>query len=307
MQIKIGLGIVISFLSLFLCTCRPSQTDLDSTATQMAEDLHATATQMAEDLHATQTAAPTVTPTPAPVYEIGSSRIRESDGMVMVYVPEGEFLMGSEDGDSDEQPVHMVYLNSYWIDKFEVTVELYEKCVDAGPCTPGSGQYLNPFFPANVNWEKANSYCRWAGGRLPSEAEWEKAARGIDGRIYPWGNFFDQSMLNSGRGESFVITSLEDMGSWIDPVGSYPGSASPYGALDMSGNYREWVADWYDENYYSISPTDNPGGPDSGDFHVLRGGFYSDDEFSVRSANRDISTKTYPPSGSTGFRCVVDP
>ena len=191
---------------------------------------------------------------------------------VMVTVPAGDFTMGSNDDDS--KPAHQVYLNAFSIDKYEVTNAQYKQCVDAGKCSPpaksesrtrnwyyGVPKYNN--YPViYVSWDDAKRYCAWAGKRLPTEAEWEKAARGTDGRIYPWGNSFDARKLNSSEGGKGDTTA----------VGSYPDGASPYGALDMAGNVSEWVADRYDENYYANSPRNNPPGPSSGLGHVQRGG-----------------------------------
>jgi serine/threonine-protein kinase len=216
----------------------------------------------------------------------------------MVYVPAGEFTMGSNDYD-DEKPPHAVYLDAFWIDKFEVTNALYKKCVDAGKCSApqesksstralyyGNSQYDN--YPAiNVTWENATQYCAFAKKQLPTEAQWEKAARGTDKRIYPWGDTFDVNKLNSSEGGKGDTTA----------VGSYPSGASPYGALDMAGNVWEWVADWYDANYYKNSPARNPTGPTSGQSRVVRGGSWGSSATSVRAAAR--------PSTSTGATSSV--
>jgi formylglycine-generating enzyme required for sulfatase activity len=195
--------------------------------------------------------------------------------MPMVFIPEGEFTMGSNTGDDDEKPPHPVFLDAFWIDKFEVTNTQYAMCLNAGVCKPPSSNnsntrngyfgipQFNNYPVVYVSWEDANRYCGWAGKRLPTEAEWEKAARGTDSRVYPWGNTFDKNLLNSyesGKGDTTA-------------VGSYPpNSASPYGAMDMAGNVWEWVADWYGDNYYTTSPRNNPKGLLSGQYRVLRGG-----------------------------------
>ena len=248
----------------------------------------------------TQTQTPTPSLTPTPELGIVSTQVSSIDGMVMVYVPAGDFEMGSEDGDSDEKPVHTVYLDAYWIDQTEVTNEMYEKCVQAGACEePGSNEscsrssyYGNTAYDnypvIYVDWYAANDYCEWAGRRLPTEAEWEKAARGTDGRTYPWGEGIDNSLANYS---GFDTTE----------AGSYPKGASPYGALDMAGNVWEWVDD---AGYYSASSENNPQGPTLGETRVLRGGSWTHIVNNTRSANRlrDNPSLTWL---SYGFRCVL--
>jgi len=194
----------------------------------------------------TSTPIPTVTPTrtPAPA----DTWIRPADNAVMVYVPAGEFEMGSADGSNDEKPEHRVYLDAFWIDKTEVTNAQYQRCVMAGACK--ESWYANDANSAGdaqpvvgVEHYMAEAYCEWVGARLPTEAEWEKAARGTDGRSYPWGNeeaTCEYAVMKDGSGNGCG----EDK-TW--PVGNKPLGASPYGALDMAGNVWEWVADWYDD------------------------------------------------------------
>jgi formylglycine-generating enzyme required for sulfatase activity len=216
----------------------------------------------------------------------------------MVYVSAGEFYMGSDEGHNDERPMHTVYLNAFYIDKTEVTNAQYRKCVEAGACdTPGKTTYYdNANFAQHpvvyVNWYQAEAYCQWAGKRLPTEAEWEKAARGTDGRTYPWaeGIDCDHAQYDECSGETV-------------PVESKPKGASPYGALDMGGNVWEWVADWYGEDYYSQSPGRNPPGPDSGEHRVLRGGSWFHPAHFVRCANRFGIYPDYR-CNFVGFRCV---
>jgi formylglycine-generating enzyme required for sulfatase activity len=231
--------------------------------------------------------------------------INPVDGGVYVYVPSGEFLMGSAEdepgAESDEKPRHTVYLDAYWIMQTETTSEQYWRCVEAGQCTApdrgGSCTYgtkAKTDHPINcVSWEQAQAYCRWAGGRLPTEAEWEKAARGTDGRIYPWGDEWDASKANTSEGGRGDTTA----------VGAYPAGASPYGALDMAGNVWEWVADWYGEGYYSQSPRENPLGPASGTYRVVRGGSWGYVQRSVRAAYR-FRDRPGDRYDRVGFRCA---
>ena len=211
---------------------------------------------------------PTATIIPTPTLGIGSTKISDKDGMTLMYVPAGEFEMGSNNGESDEKPVHTVYLDAFWIDKTEVTNAQYRLCVQAGVCAIPIGKYFdNSNYTDHpvvyVYWQDANNYCSWVGRCLPTEAEWEKAARGTDGRTYPWGEGLDCSKANYYWCGKF---------NEISPVGYYPQGASPYGVLDMAGNVWEWVSDWFSSGYYNQSPSSNPQGPASGDTHGLRGG-----------------------------------
>jgi formylglycine-generating enzyme required for sulfatase activity/serine/threonine protein kinase len=252
------------------------------------------------------------------------TRISETDGATMVYVPAGEFLMGSpeDDGDSDEHPQHKVYLDAYWIDRTEVTNAQYERCIAAGACTPPilsssftrESYFGNPEFSNHpviwVKWDQATDYCQWAGRRLPTEAEWEKAARGTDGRQYPWGNMevagnllnFADKNLPSKAGTA--NTHVDDAYAETAPVGNYAYGASPYEALDMAGNVWEWVADWYSVNYYDESPERNPKGPTTGEYRVLRGGGWDGSEWFARSADR-VKYEGDVAVFDIGFRCAV--
>jgi serine/threonine-protein kinase len=225
--------------------------------------------------------------------------------MVMVYVPAGPFTMGSNSGYPDEGPVHTVTLGAYWIDKIEVPNGAYALCVQAGACKPpahktsnGRDVYFgNPDtadYPVIfVNWDDAKTYCEWAGGRLPTEAEWEKAARGTDGRTYPWGNAApEQDLANFGN--NHLDTTAD---------GDYPAGVSPYEALDMAGNVWEWTADWYSAEYYAQSPAENPSGPETGTLKVLRGGSWNFDAPGARTTYRLSKAPTFV-SADIGFRCV---
>ena len=222
----------------------------------------------------------------------------EKDGAEMVNVPAGEFLMGSDNGYNNEKPHHTVYLDEYWIYKTEVTNAQYAKCVGAGSCRePYDTTYYNDSSYAQhpvmkVYWEQAKGYCTWAGSRLPSEAEWEKAARGTDGRTYPWG---DQE-------PTCDLANFYNCGGKTKTVGSLAQGASPYGALDMAGNVYEWVQDWYAEGYYANSAGENPAGPALGVYHVVRGGSWVDAPWFIRASFRVRDVPTY--YDNFGFRCV---
>lgn len=255
--------------------------------------------------------------TPSP--SIGATRISTKDGMVQVYVPAGDFIMGSTDQEiaravkiypvsffENEKPQHSVYLDAYWIDRTAVTNAQYSKCVLAGQCSLpqaaksrtrdnyyGTVQYAD--YPViYVTWKDADNYCAWAGRRLPTEAEWEKAARGTDGRIYPWGD----------QAPDYLLANFDEIVGDTTEVGKYPAGASPYGALDMAGNVWQWVKDWYAEDYYQNSPKRNPAGPASGSYKVMRGGAFYFDSSVERSANRiGIDPElTWDPNG---FRCLT--
>lgn len=232
-------------------------------------------------------------------------------GGPMVFVPEGEFMMGCN-GSVDkecaewEKPYHEVYIDAFDIDKYEVTVEQYEVCVKAGKCkaanTSGSCNTEKPDrknHPVNcVSWHDAKAYCKYAGKKLPTEAQWEKGARGTDGKKYPWSNQdagCDYAVMSDGE------RGCGENSTW--PVGSKPGGASPYGAMDMAGNVWEWTADWYSP--YGKSPDSNPEGPSSGKYRILRGGSW----FSLSSELRtSLRSRNVPAHWNNviGFRCAKD-
>ncbi len=240
---------------------------------------------------------PAFTPTPG----IGS--IFMSDGVTMLYVPAGTFSMGSEK-DNDEKPIHSVDLDGYYMDKYEVTNAAYKRCVDAGTCAAPkeSKSYTRPAYYGNfefdefpviyVDWNMAKTYCEWRDSRLPTEAEWEKAARGTDGRTYPWGEDISCDKLNYNN----CTGDTTKVGSYLDGV-------SPYGLYDMAGNVWEWVSDWYDGKYYQNSPSSNPLGAASGSYRVLRGGSWNYVDNVTRSSYRFNVTPDYISNG-IGFRCA---
>jgi eukaryotic-like serine/threonine-protein kinase len=247
---------------------------------------------------------PTDAPTPAPsptVPALGMLRTRSVDGMIEVWVPAGSFQMGTESGWESEKPVHTVTLDGFWLDQTEVTNAQYRACVAADRCSehdyPLSSDFNAPHQPVvEVTWFDASDYCEWVGARLPTEAEWEYAARGPEGYLYPWGNDFREGIANC---EESVC---KDGYEWTTaPVGSFPEGASWVGALDMAGNVWEWVADWFD--VYPSTPQTNPTGPSTGELRVTRGGDYDNDEIYMRSVHReeDLPTATYD---SLGFRCA---
>jgi len=239
--------------------------------------------------------------------------INPTDGAVMILIPSGEFLMGSalSEGYRNEHPQRKVYLDSYYIDKFEVTNVQYREFMRAtGHKSPrdwsdyDTSRLNHPV--VGVSWYDAIVYAEWAGKRLPTEAEWEKAARGADGRKYPWGNIPPDSGGRHRANYKVGKYGAADGYSTTSPVGSFPLGASPYGAMDMAGNVWEWCADWYDSAYYSKSPTKNPPGPSSGKHRVLRGGAWLNDDTSyLRCAVRGWHAPTLT-FNYVGFRCVQD-
>jgi formylglycine-generating enzyme required for sulfatase activity len=302
------------------------------------------------------TATPAAPPAGAPVPI--DTRVRSTDGMVMVHVPAGEFQMGNtgiqwiwggslRDGDlgvqvfTDEQPGHTVYLDAFWIDQTEVTVAMFRTFVEATgyettaeregwghpwtqgpmeeewPQVPGT-DWQHPRGPESsaeddhpvvqVSWEDAAAYCEWAGGQLPTEAQWEKAARGTDGRMWPWGNTYDGALGSFCDAqcpiERWKQDYFDDGYAFTAPVGTFPSGASPYGALDMAGNVWEWVADWYEEDYYVDSASQNPLGPDSGTDRAMRGGAWYDNEPWVRCTVRH-QNPPWSRCDDVGFRCAV--
>lgn len=305
-----------------------------------------------ESVHASSTSKPTH-------LSSGDSRVSEIDGIEQIYIGEGEFVMGADDDEAKdtgcrvngvacaENPVSNVYVPAFWIDKYEVTNYQYSLCVSAGTCLApalGSGQsagnsiddlfidyYVNPEF-ANypvvyVDFYKARAYCTWAGGRLPNEREWEKAARGTDGRKYPWGNDpveNDKGNFCDGNcPKEHANTNYDDGFAETAPVGSYPTGASPYGVLDMAGNVWEWVDTI--PMAYPYDPEDGREEPDlrsascysptacpenttrfgDGPERIWRGGTWSNGPWWMRVTVRYHSVPGYYHN-SLGFRCAAD-
>ena len=265
--------------------------------------------------------APPVTPTNVSF----ETRILPVDGMTQVFVPAGTLHMGGLDvyADDDELPIHDVSIKAFWLDQTEVTNGMYNLCVQAGNCRPpqkpssarrpayfGDAEFQD--YPVvQISWGDAQNYCAWAGRRLPTEAEWERAARGDDMRTWPWGDE-PPSALYANFGALLRDTSR---------VGSYPAGASPYGALDMAGNVWEWVSDFYAMNYYGLSPAADPQGPEDsfGRYQrVIRGGSFQDEAISIRLSNRGYELGPNPGAASgspelqgkssvkIGFRCAAD-
>jgi eukaryotic-like serine/threonine-protein kinase len=273
------------------------------------------------------------------------TRLRAADGMAMVYVPAGSFLMGytdeqlalilSMDEDivqsdyNDEQPAHEVSVGGFWIDQTEVTnaqfCEFLNECgnqVEGGVrrWEPGAGhrgivyglieeidgryrprQGYGNYPVIEVSWYGARAYCEWIGGRLPTEAEWEYAARGTLSTLFPWGNEFRDEAACCAETS---VRRVPDMPGW-SAVGSYPEGASWCGALDMAGNVWEWVADWWDPAYYSVSAATNPAGPDSGTVRIARGGSWYDEAWRLCCGDRKGSSSSSERMHWVGFRCVI--
>lgn len=282
----------------------------------------------------TITFTPTVTFTPVPTSTPTYFSINPMDNALIVFVDEGNFIMGVDPGGTTpeenpnfsgpEYPEKVVYVDSFWIYQTEVTNAMYRACVEANfcdePISPGS--YLsNSYFEddkyddypvVNVEWRQAATYCDWSGGRLPTEAEWEKAARGPDGNKYPWGNSdpadYQTNLCDSNctffTNSTFIMDWIDDGHDGPAPVGTYPLGKSYYGVLDLSGNVWEWVFDWFQVSYSRL-PLDNPNGPASGSRKVIRGGSFINNIEDVRALTRE----SWDPQNATtaiGFRCVIE-
>ncbi len=276
-----------------------SCTVADERATETPVNLPAPNTPVHTPRLSTATSTPQP-PTPTPALGIGSTLVREKDGMVMVYVPAGAFLMGEAD-DAEGKFMRWVILDAFWIDRTEVSNAQYARCREANVCPrpyhADEALYNGADYPVvGVTWQDAVDYCGWAGGRLPGQAEWEYAARGPDGHIYPWGDTFDASKVNV-RGEA-------DGYRFAAPVDSFPAGASWVGALNMAGNVWEWTNDWL--LLYTSDLQASPGGPAEVGLRAIRGGSWTGEAEAARAAGRYGALPDYVGS-NRGFRCMVSP
>lgn len=256
-------------------------------------------------------------PKPTQTPEASTVNVRELDGMPEILISAGAFMMGCDPENNagvdcmpDILPLHAVELSAYTIDQFEVNNAQYTGCVSAGKCTEPKilgntdrpDYYLNPDYADHpvvaIDWRQADNYCRWVGGRLPTEAEWEKAARGEDLRPYPWG--FEPANCSRANFNSGTEGHCSD---GTTKVGSFPEGASPYGVMDLAGNVWEWTNDWYDWTYYQTSPKMDPKGPETGYHKIVKGGAwdYSANVMTI-SYNSDHAPQEF--KSSFGFRCV---
>jgi formylglycine-generating enzyme required for sulfatase activity len=328
-------SILISIITVAVAAaCSPSDAAIETAIEKTSIFEASIATAIAQTQQAQVT--PTLVQSPTPTLGVGSTMLSDVDNMLLVYVPEGPFLMGSADNDADadedEQPQHRVNLDAFWIDQTEVTNAMFAGFLNSqGNQTEGGatwldaddeqvlielvgGEWLATSGYDNhpvvvITWYGAVAYCQWAGRRLPTEAEWEKAARGPDGSIYPWGDEFDSSLANvddETRYDDYKVTCGPrgcDGFERSAPVGSFPDGVSLYGALDMAGNIWEWVADLFSEEYYDQSPVNNPIGPSSGDARSFRGGSWINTAKFIRSTNRGNDSPDLSANG-LGFRCA---
>ncbi len=229
------------------------------------------------------------------------------DGAPMVLIPAGEFVMGSPDGEGldNEQPEHKVWVDAFYLDKYEVTNARYEKFMEeTGRARPKFWEQLDLTVHSElpvvgVSWDDAKAYCEWAEKRLPTEAEWEYAARGTDRRRYPWGNAEPNAQL-ANYAKRWSHKFYDDR---LEPVNSHEAGKSPFGVYNMAGNVFEWVADWYEIKYYMRSPERNPPGPETGELKVMRGGSWNFASEYLRTASR-MKLKPLEREADIGIRCA---
>ncbi|MGH7232806.1 MAG: SUMF1/EgtB/PvdO family nonheme iron enzyme [Nitrospiraceae bacterium] len=234
---------------------------------------------------------------------LGEKGMAAPDGMALI--PPGEFIMGEDNGHPDARPMHRPTLSAYWIDRYEVTNAQYRLCVEGGVCSSPKDRHAfddpqraqHPVI--NITWKQAHGYCQWRDRRLPTEAEWEKAARGTDGRRFPWGN--SEDAIKTWAKERTMTSGSNGTSA----VGSLVETASPYGVYDLVGNAWEWVKDWYTEDYYTTAPRQDPQGPLRGSFRVLRGGDWNQSPLDLRASTRAWDEMTYW-GPTVGFRCAAD-
>ncbi|HNK63231.1 MAG TPA: SUMF1/EgtB/PvdO family nonheme iron enzyme [Anaerolineales bacterium] len=311
----------ILFIAIFLlAACQPMPTAIPE-----VPSTEIPSTEVIPTLPQTEVVPIQASATPQEIAMPENLKISSKDGMTQIWIPGGTFIMGGMDvyRENDEQPPHEVFISAFWMDQVEVTNGMYNLCVQSGACRPPEkirsdnreeyfGQLEFQDYPVvYVTWTDATAYCQWAGRRLPTEAEWERAARGDDKRNYPWGDELPNE-YNSNSNNLVGDTSR---------VGSYAEGASPFGILDMAGNVWEWVADRYRQDYYEKSPAEDPQGPTAeevfNNLRVIRGGSFQEDGRFARVNNRNTlegpDPKSQPDdpkfygesSYKVGFRCVA--
>jgi len=280
-----GFVVVVLGVALYSSLNRPSQ---------LAEPTPSVAAPLIATLEMTATPKPTLSPTstlsPTPL----PTEITDAKGVTMALVAAGDFTMGRYAAENKEMPAHKVYLDAFYMDIYEITNARYIAFLNAGALPTIGIRSGYPDFPVNTTWLESDAYCKWRGARLPTEAEWEKAARGTDDRTYPWGEGIDCSYANYWKCKTDVTN-----------VGSYEKGKSPYGIYDMAGNVAEWVADWFSDTYYYDSPFTNPLGPKTGEQKVRRGGSWYFSEDSLRVSSR-FGNEPNVSVDAFGFRCVRD-
>ncbi len=243
------------------------------------------------------------------LFAVVFSTVEASSSPEMAYFPAGEFVMGSleNEGKSNEHPKHAVYLDAFYLDRFEVTFNDFEEFLAHNPKqhptitgwydrNPRTDMRDKPLF--GLQWKRCKNYCEWKNKRLPTEAEWERAAKGLENRIYPWGN-----EPPDNKRSNFGHCCFINRGNVLAKVGSYEQGKTPESVFDLGGNVAEWVSDWYDKKYYNKSPYKNPKGPEKGKYHVIRGGAWNSLPVYLRSSSRygDSDAKDYY---GIGCRCA---